>query len=201
MAGYAGLEGTRRLWEARREELLARFPSFFLRTLEEEEADIEAWRRAHPWRTVRAEKAAGTARPEEPWPDKNALFTAWEQAGEGGIFTALWNFSGVYGAGIDVDMQRIPMRQVTVEICELYGLNPYRLLCADCFLFAAQGGLRLAESLREAGIEAALIGSITEGTARQIRSGEEKNGYLERPRTDEWVRFCQSGGRPQTNGG
>ncbi len=167
LAGWVGYEGTVRIWRQRRRELEARFPAGFLRCLEEPAGwSTEKWRQAH-------QRAQG------------GLFTAWESAEEGGIFAALWNFSGAFCVGIDVDLRRMPMRQVTTEICELYGLNPYRLRCGNCMLLAAEGGARLVRELEAAGIPAAVIGCAAPGIARQIRSGEEKDGYLERPQPDE----------------
>ena len=55
--------------------------------------------------------------------EKNSSFTAFEYAGEGGVLAALWNFSGVFHAGIDVDLRQLPMKQVTVEVCEFFELN------------------------------------------------------------------------------
>lgn len=175
MAGYAGFGGTIRIWESRKEELEARFSKPFLRCLrEKEDWNVKSWL-------------------ESRQKERDCPFTAFEYGEEGGVFAALWNLSGVFGVGIDVDLRRIPMQQVTVEICELYNLNPYRLLCENCVLLAAEGGARLVNELEEAGIPAAVIGCATGGIARQIRSGSEKNGYLERPQPDELLRFQGTG--------
>ena len=77
---------------------------------------------------------------------------------------------------------------MTVELCERYELNPYRLLCANCILAAADQGGRLVRLLAEAGIPAAVIGWAQEGDARRVLHGEEEAGYLERPQPDELLR-------------
>lgn len=98
---------------------------------------------------------------------------------------ALWNLSGIYNIGIDVDLRLMPIRQITVEVCERYELNPYRLFSGNCILLAADRGGQLVRALLAEGIPAAVIGCVTKGIARQIRHGEETAGYLERPQPDE----------------
>lgn len=167
MAGYTGYAGTVRIREARQKALEEHFSPMFLRCLEETETySVAQW--------INRE-LAGASCP----------FTAYEYAGEGGVLAALWNLSGIFNAGIEADLRRLPIRQVTVEICELFELNPYRLYSENCALMAADRGGQLVRRLKEEGIPAQMIGSVTEGTARQIRHGQESAGFLERPRPDE----------------
>lgn len=167
MAGFTGYEGTRMIWRKKSGLLKEWFSASFLRELEAEEpVSLKLW--------IRKKEAAG----EFP-------VTACEFAGEGGVLAALWNLSGIYRAGVDVDLRLMPMRQVTVEICERFELNPYRLRCGDCALMAADRGGQLVRELQTAGIPAAVIGSVIPGIARQIRHGEETAGFLERPQPDE----------------
>ena len=98
MAGYAGLDGACGIARARRDELERRFCSAFLKQL------------------------AGSPGPSPViWAGEHlgADITAYEVLGEGGVLAALWNLSGVFNAGIEFDLRRIPIRQATVEICEL----------------------------------------------------------------------------------
>lgn len=176
MAGWTGHEGCVRIAGQNREMLKKRFTPMFLDTLDR-----------NPWDEENTDTKDRTVR---DWltgvlAEKNSPVTAWEYAGEGGILAALWNLSGIYNAGIDVDLRLFPMKQITVELCELFELNPYRLLCGDCAVFVAWGGSTLVRQLKQAGIPAAVIGSVIPGIARKIRHGEESAGYLERPQPDE----------------
>lgn len=167
MAGYTGFAGTVKIGERKREALLERYSPMFLMCLEEtEHYSVKQW--------MEGELKGG--RPP---------FTAYGYAGEGGVLAALWNLSGVFHAGIDVDLKSLPMRQVTVEVCELFELNPYRLYCGNCALMSSDRGGQLVRKLKAEGIPAQIIGSVTEGTARQIRHGQESAGFLERPQPDE----------------
>lgn len=170
MAGFAGLAGTRSIWEYKREELETRFPPIFLDTLEQ-----------------------GTGYSVKQWMEhellqKNGSVTAWEYAGEGGVLAALWNLSGIYSVGFTVDLRAMPIRQITVEVCELYGLNPYRLLSCNCVLMSADRGGQTVKRLEAEGIPSAVIGQVDRGITRQIRR-EEGAGCLERPKPDELLKI------------
>lgn len=104
---------------------------------------------------------------------------------EGGIFGALWEMAEASGIGLDIDVKKIPIRQETVEICEFYGINPYRLISSGSMLMAAEDGNKLVRELEKAGIHAVVIGKATEGKDRMICKDEEEHSFLERPKTDE----------------
>lgn len=107
---------------------------------------------------------------------------------QGGIFSALWEMAERAGVGLDVDLKRIPIRQETVEICEYFDVNPYYLYSAGALLVGIGCGEALAAYLASQGIQAAVIGRVTEGPGRIIRNGEDRR-YLDRPRQDEWYRM------------
>lgn len=107
-----------------------------------------------------------------------------EEAGIGGIFTAVWNLSGAYETGMEIILRRIPIRQETVEICERYELNPYRLYSKGCYLLAAVNGGRLVQQLEQQGIAAKVAGQVKPGISREIINAQS-HGYLERPQPDE----------------
>ena len=161
--GYAGAWGAARIAGEKGEQLKCRFSPGYLREA--------VFRREAPL-------------PSDIsfWEEMGAV--EYEPAGEGGILTALWILSGAYGLGIEFSLRAIPLRQETVEICEEFGLNPYRLYSRDCGVLAAPNGGRLAERLQREGIPAAVIGRVKRGIAREILS-EEGVAYLERPREDE----------------
>lgn len=162
MVGYAGFLGTRILAEKKEEILLSWFSKAYI--------------------TSRVtDTKEETARSPGFWQELGA--SEWEPITEGGILAALWNISGAYQTGITVKLRDIPIRQVTVEICERFELNPYRLL-TDGFLLAADHGGDLVEALAKRGIPAAVIGKVTTGIKRLIDTGEGV-AYLDRPAEDE----------------
>ena len=94
MVGYAGREGARRIAFAREDELLSWFSRDYISLMQQkDEFEIDE--------TI-------------PWQEYGA--SEWESVGKGGIFTALWNLSGAYTTGFEVDLYKIPIRQETVEV-------------------------------------------------------------------------------------
>ena len=159
IAGYAGLAGSAEIAASRRQELGQRFSGAYVRQMirEGEMGNVPsgAWFAAHG-------------------------ASEWEEAGEGGVFAALWELSGAYRTGFLVDLYQIPVRQTTVEVCEQYGLNPYRLYSRGCVIAAADNGGRLKDALAELGVPAAVIGRVEHGPARRVRFGETVS-FMERP--------------------
>ena len=171
MAGFTGFAGTCRIGARKRGELEAHFSPMFLNCLDQaEESCVRQWM-------------------ERELSQKDCAVTAHEYAGEGGVLAALWNLSGIFNAGSDADLRCMPVRQVTVEVCELFELNPYRLYSGNCAVLVSDRGGQLVRRLREEGIPAGVIGSVAEGSARQIRHGQEGAGFLERPRPDELTKI------------
>ena len=107
-----------------------------------------------------------------------------EPAKEGGILTAIWNLSGAYETGVSFSLRQIPVKQETIEICERFELNPYRLYSAGCYLLAAENGGRMAEELALMQIPARVIGRVDRGIARRMQVQEDW-GFLELPQPDE----------------
>lgn len=163
MAGYAGREGARRIAAARQKQLCSWFSRDYIEQIQKkDDFDISD--------ALVSLQDYGASE--------------WEIVGEGGIFTALWNLSGAYMTGFEVDLYKIPVRQETIEVCERYDLNPYRLLTSNCVLAAADHGGHLAEDLFRRGIPASVIGRVNPGIKREIYYGQIR-GFLERSRRDE----------------
>lgn len=118
--------------------------------------------------------------------------TAMHDVTEGGIFGALWEMASASGVGLDVDLKKIPIRQETIEICEVFDINPYMLISSGSMLIGTDHGSRLVEGLKKAGIHSAVVGFATEGNDRIIRNGEETR-YLEPPKVDELFRALSKG--------
>ncbi|MDD3254138.1 MAG: AIR synthase [Lachnospiraceae bacterium] len=167
VAGYAGLAGTWEILKAKRQELLQWFSAEYLDMAEEEAAEnqeTEGREGLSFWEAFGAAEC--------------------EPMGEGGILAAIWNLSGAYESGVEFALREIPIRQVTIEVCERYELNPYRLFSAGCYLLAAENGGQLVRRLQEAQIPAGVVGKVNRGIAREmIKDGGR--GFLERPQKDE----------------
>lgn len=108
--------------------------------------------------------------------------------GTGGVLAGLWKMAEAGETGIQADLRKIPVRQETIEICERFDLNPYRLFSEGALLIGTQNGAELELFCRQKGIPAAVIGKAVKGNDRLLYSGENCR-YLERPAEDELTKF------------
>ena len=67
----------------------------------------------------------------------------------------------------------------------------------DIVLIACRRGQRLTDLLRESGIEASLIGYLTEKPQKLLRQGDQDR-YLNRPKEDEWIKLKNNQERRET---
>lgn len=161
---WLGLEGTSIIAKEKEQELSDRFSPGFLREAQQFDRYLSVV-------------------PEAAVAVKSGV-TAMHDVTEGGIFGALWEMAEASGVGLEIDLQKLPIRQETVELCEYYGLNPYELISSGSMLMASANGYDLARALEQAGIPAVVVGKATAGNDRLIWNGGEKR-YLEPPKSDE----------------
>lgn len=107
---------------------------------------------------------------------------------QGGIFAALWEFAQAAGTGIYTRLKSIPVRQQTIEFCEVFDLNPYQLLSGGCLLMAADNGCDVLYRMDRAGIPCSVIGKVTEGHDRVV-AHDDTCRYLTRPQRDEILKL------------
>lgn len=164
MTKWAGMEGTAIIAAEKEEKLLETLP----KELVDEAAGLLKYISVVPEAAV-----AG-----------NAGATTMHDVTEGGIFGALWEIGAAAGVGITADLAKIPIRQETIEVCEVFGLNPYQMMSSGSLLIGCANGNRMVEELEKAGIAAAVIGRATDSNDRVIVNGEETR-FLEPPGSDE----------------
>ena len=161
---WIGLEGTSIIAREKEEDLLLRFSSSFVK---EATGFIKL---------ISVVKEAALAAEHG--------VTAMHDVTEGGIFGALWEVAQASGTGLEIDLKKIPVRQETVEICEVFGISPYGLISSGSMLITAKNGHDLVKKLNDAGINASVIGKVTEGNDRILKNDDEVR-YLEPPGPDE----------------
>lgn len=94
--------------------------------------------------------------------------------GEGGILKALWEIADQAGLGLSAELRKLPIRQETVEITELFDLDPYRMDSKGAVLIGTFHGMELTEELKRAGIPATVIGRVSKGPERILyQSGNQ----------------------------
>lgn len=108
--------------------------------------------------------------------------TAMHDATEGGILGAVWEVAECSGLGVEVFAEAIPVKEETKKICKAMGIDYLGLISSGTMIIAVKDGAGLAERLKEAGIEAAVIGRLTEG-GRYLLAGDLRLP-LSQPKSD-----------------
>ena len=108
--------------------------------------------------------------------------------GEGGFLSARWKMAEASEVGLEVDFRKVLIRQETIEVCEIFDLNPYKLQAEGSVLIGIRGGEALVQRLRNEGFMAEIIGQTNSGNDRLLYSGGSAR-YLERPAADEIYRI------------
>ena len=164
--GYIGLKGTKVMAEAGKEKLLTRYNADFVKKASvlydeaDESFDLVKLLEHEPYKIV----------------------------GEGGIFKALWDISGEYKIGFDVDIFDIPVRQETIELSNFFDVNPYEMLSEKCVLALVKGGRYMVNALKDTEISCSVIGEVTKGNDKLIRH-QEGALHLRPAKTDSIEKF------------
>ena len=116
--------------------------------------------------------------------------SAMHDVSECGIFSALWELAEASGVGLDIDLKKIPVRQETIEVCEIFDVNPYFMPSGGAMLMVSDNGHDLVRQLDIQKIPAKVLGKVTEGNDRIVRNEEEVR-YLEPPRSEYQYHFYE----------
>lgn len=170
VVGPVGLKGTSVIAERKEEELIRYFSKGFLT---DGKALYEAYRADR--------EKDGTS----PWKlgmeyGARCLY----EVGAGGFLAALWKMAEASDVGLSVDLRKVPIRQETIEISEIFSVNPYCLYGRGAILMGIPSASELIFCLRRMGFLAEVIGQAEKGRARRLYSGENFR-YLDRPAEDE----------------
>ncbi len=161
MTKAIGLEGTALLAEEYEEEFLKRFTNLYVNNAKSLINHISVVEEANIGATY------GVA--------------AMHDMSEGGVFGALWELGEAAKCGLKVELKKINIRQETVELTNHLNINPYLMPSQGSLLMVTSDGLGLVSKLEECGIDAYIIGKITEDNDKVIINEDEKR-FLEPPK-------------------
>lgn len=167
MAGSAGLSGALALAKTSPDRIRERFPEHMISTLNELDNRKNA---------LISNVSDGVFRCTQGADD---IFTC--EVGREGVSTALWDMGESMETGFSIYTHRIPLLQLTVEICELFGADPLKINSEGCFLLCTARGNEICEALISSEISAAVIGHTHEERGRVLIMGEVKR-FLDKPR-------------------
>ncbi len=118
--------------------------------------------------------------------------TAMHDATEGGILGAVWEVAECSGLGVTVFADDIPLTEATKSICEHAKIDPLLLISSGTMVITAFEGQALVEKLQKAGVQAAVIGKMTEKEKMIQKNGIKQT--LQQPVSDALyqVKFRQA---------
>lgn len=185
VTGSIALSAPTVLFQRKEEKIRASFPSFFVdetKHLLKEQSAEKVRKKEELLKIVKENKIR----------EQYGIRTLYP-LGDGGIFNALWNVCEELESGCEVELHRIPILQETVELCELFDINPYYTRSEGCFLIAAKRGNELSWLLKDEKIENEVVGALTSGRQRTILSGPDLKHVrcLDRPQPDSLGQFLK----------
>lgn len=166
-AGWAGLEGMLRIIGEKEAELRERFTPAFIGQMKAYDSELCGLSK------IAVADAMGVS--------------VIRQVSRGGILASLWDLAKDTELGLNLDLKKIAVRQETIEVCEHFRLNPYQLASGGSFLMLTENGKALADALNQKGIQAAVIGQLTDSNDKIIHNGEDMR-YIDRPAPDELMK-------------
>ncbi|MCU6700371.1 AIR synthase-related protein [Dorea ammoniilytica] len=166
-AGWAGLEGMLRIIGEKEAELRERFTPAFIGQMKAYDSELCGLSK------IAVADAMGVS--------------VIRQVSRGGILASLWDLANDTELGLNLDLKKIAVRQETIEVCEHFRLNPYQLASGGSFLMLTENGEALADALNQKGIQAAVIGQLTDSNDKIIHNGEDMR-YIDRPAPDELMK-------------
>ncbi|WP_297436637.1 AIR synthase family protein [Thermococcus sp.] len=106
---------------------------------------------------------------------------------EGGIANGLHEMADAADLGFKVYAERIPVREETLKICGLYGLDPLALISSGTLMVAAprERASRIASALEREGIHATVVGEFVEDPDVRVLVEKDGEKELPQPKSDE----------------
>ncbi|MCY6369714.1 AIR synthase family protein [Clostridium ganghwense] len=102
---------------------------------------------------------------------------------EGGVLGALWEVAEGSSVGFKIYKEKLPVSYITKKICELFSIDPLRFISSGSMLITCSNGKKLVEKLKENGIEASIVGNITNKDRVIVEENEES--IVSPPERDE----------------
>lgn len=180
VTGHVASETLRQIYEQKKEEIRKRFPSFFienmLNRLQKDAETVDQLKNERFGDGQSSLKSAAGWNLEEQY----GVLAARQIGGEG-FFASLWHLLEEVDMGCEVQLDRVPIFQETIEICDLFDINPFEVPSGENLIIACRRGAELSWFLNTQGIANVLIGVLLPPPARRIEEGDHTR-YLDKPR-------------------
>lgn len=102
---------------------------------------------------------------------------------EGGLLGAAWEVAVASSKGFLIYEDLLPISEVTNKVCKYFRIDPLKLISSGSMFITTENGEKLIEELKIKGINAKIIGKITETEGYLIYNG--KKTLVNPPERDE----------------
>ncbi len=189
VTGYAGYEGSRMIYmdSSKKELLLKKYPAVFFSVFEDK-ASLPGYAVRDIFNVT--DGFGNVVCNEDSKNEYDRLFNRMsldgfaESSAEGGVLAALWRLLKKNKSGGAYSIRAIPVIQQTIEVCEMFELNPYRLHSPECRVWLIRDLSELKARAAGAGVPLSVIGFTSKGAAiKRIDTYVESS--LRRPEKEE----------------
>lgn len=106
---------------------------------------------------------------------------------EGGLAAALWELSEAANCAVEVDLEAVPMSEVSRKTLAIFGLNPMNTIASGALLLTCEPGEsgKIIAALEAAGIPAAKIGRVLDQAGCVLVRAAADGSELPRPEVDD----------------
>ncbi len=100
---------------------------------------------------------------------------------EGGVIGAVAEICDIANIGIEIDLSSALVSDLTKKICDMLGINPYRLISSGSMLIITPFGQKITELLAEKGIKSTIIGSVIDDNGAYLTTDNGKIKIIAKP--------------------
>lgn len=109
---------------------------------------------------------------------------------EGGLYKSLYEIWKKLQCGFEIEYSKVPVSQITIELCEYYDLDPWGMLSGQCCIIVAENGYKIAKALKNYNYEATVIGLVL-STKDKLIIHKENISRVNRPPADSLLQLLQ----------
>ena len=131
---------------------------------------------------------------EEEFKNKKELtfdekyFTKCINVSSGGYLASLWDMCEEMKMGLNYNLKNFPISQYTVELCNFFDLNPYRLLCKNVYLISSDTPIETFKYLASSFENVNFIG-VFNNTKKRLRIDGDADAFLTKDHKDELLKI------------
>lgn len=112
---------------------------------------------------------------------------------EGGLASALWEFSDACGYRLEVELDAVPISDLSKKVCAAFNLNPFNTIASGSLLLSVEqrDTKAIIHALEMAGIPCSRIGSVQHQKEKAVWNINEKC-LLQWPEQDDITKVFQN---------